>query len=113
MQFAAQQFDDGALRMKVLFEQLKMIKESLQKVAGLESYTKKAFRNDIYRILPQGSFKDVDNDKLKKYISSLKFSTRLKNESIILAIVNTDYDAIWRYIKYVQIYNKLHFWGKA
>lgn len=88
----------------VLYEQLKMIMQSIQKISMIDNYKKRDFVADVNNKLSLEKLPDNEKTCLEKYIMKLSIKERIKNRKIILAIANADYDVIWKYIKLCRAY---------
>ncbi len=89
-----------------VFSQLRMVVDSIQKLATIDGYKKKDFLLGIERVLSRDSFSMVETGEIMSHISSLGIAIKLKNRRIIHAVLESEYEYIWKYIRIIRLYNK-------
>lgn len=92
----AKKYDD-MVKNAAIYNQIKMVKNSLMDLAKTNVRNKSIVTNSLMKILTKNSF-TVERDKLRRYMRSLGFLEMLKNYMIVKAILDANYEYIWFYM---------------
>lgn len=92
---------------KVVYSQMKMIRDNILNVNKIKDYKKQDFVNDLSEIPLKNLTTRINEEEFCEYIDSLPLLQRIKNRRIIKAIIASDFDYMWKYSNVMKMIARL------
>ncbi|MBQ6486905.1 glycosyltransferase [Candidatus Saccharibacteria bacterium] len=90
---------DEQLKRETIFRQFYMLWNTIKKISLIEKYNKKEFLKDFAATLEKENNANCDIKELRPYLTHMTFKQSIIDKRAVVALINADYDNLWRCIK--------------